>query len=124
MKLRNERETLLKVAEYLEGGTPNDFENIGRVVFDLAVPAAAASCGTVACIGGCAWIYENPNCTIAEAKNYVGLQGETRLDDLYFPKTDDGFPSNKDYRQITAAEAATAIRRYLIGEEMFWDHVK
>lgn len=124
MELKNERETLEAVATYFELGEPLEYKNIGHITFDLSVGAEVLSCGSVACIGGCAWLYENPNAPITEASQYVHrINADHQLCRLFYPASDVGFP-NISYRAVTRKQAATAIRRYLAGEKLFWDHVE
>lgn len=123
MELKNAKEALLNVANYLEAGLPNDAPRISHMFFDMAVGASVRECGAVACIGGLAWIWENPNDGVKEASKYVGdLAEDDPLIRLYYPNVANGYP-NVPYYMVTPVEAAKAIRRYFYGEARFWDHV-
>lgn len=123
-ELKNERETFLKVADILENFTralPIGFNmNIGcsSGLDEASVDntGEAYSCGTVACIGGHAYLLENPG-DFAGASRYVANQNShAPIDRLFYPRCD-------DYNVITPALASIAIHKYLDGERYFWDHI-
>lgn len=140
LTLKNERETLLAVAEKLEKGElihvdvhGYDVETGKEIGTDLGFNMElACDCGSAACIGGWAYLHENPG-AMHDASKYVYAQegwandefGTTKyipltpLAPLYFPR---GIDTDK-WSSITREQAATAIRRYLAGEERIWDHV-
>lgn len=123
LKLKDERGTLTKVAEMLESGelqhvqdiSPFNGNAVGQV-FNMNWSAQEWSCGSVACIGGTAWLLENPK-QYDEASTFV-YQASGRQGDLFFI-TGREFPLHN----VTAQQAAIAIRKYLAGSATLWDHV-
>jgi len=135
LKLRDEVGTLTKVAEMLEREELeridyNERNAVKGNKFNMSVACLNKECGTVACIGGTAYLLENPN-KFAAAQAYVNnhdTEADAGIDALYFPSSYSGLKGVDDgtfivYDFITPAEAAKAIRRYLAGEKQFWDHV-
>lgn len=136
-KLQNEKQTLKAVAElFREAG---DNHQIDDQVFDLGITCFVPfngkystdddieyKCGSVACIGGFAYLYENPR-EYSAASNYVDAQyssksnpSDPRRSELYFPR------EVYDYHRITPALAAIAIDKYLdetVPVEEIWSHV-
>lgn len=129
LKLKDERDTLTKVAEMLESGELKHSPDSERAGFNMGVTCSKYECGTVACIGGSAYLLEHPN-QFEAATEYVNgcyvAHNEAdlssgRLEDLYW------MTSLRDhsvsYRAITPQQAAIAIRKYLAGSPTLWDHV-
>ncbi len=75
--------------------------------FNMGVWRGEAECGTVCCIGG-----------TAELLGGVGLGGNTRL--VNPPLHALFMPSVKNWRDITPAQAATALRSYLTTGSANW----
>lgn len=131
LSLINERKTLEKVATQLEKhkltyeSWHSRFHAKGKK-FNMGVGCINYECGTVACIGGHAYLLENPK-QFQSAADYVNAfpeRCETGLAALYYPSVYSGLPDEMDYDDISPEDAAKAIRRYLNGEEKFWDHVQ
>ena len=141
LTLKNERETLLAVAAGLEKGELIHVDQCGCDVetgeevagkrFNMEIAcdcySIACECYSIACIGGWAYLHENPKASAAVVERYVmqhedgqnsDQPGATRLAKLYFPRE-----VAIEWSEITREQAATAIRRYLAGEERIWDHV-
>lgn len=93
-------------------------------VFNMAIPADEADCGTVACIGGHVYTYEHgwSNHGI-DANRYVnrfsnsGRHWDSPLARLYFP-------SVMPYRDITPLQAAEAVRKFLETGKVDWSHTE
>lgn len=135
LTLKNERETLLAVAEKLEKGELVHRQDTGVIYreggnfFNMRI-TCIHDCGTVMCIGGAAYLHENPE-QYNDAKLFVGLMVSpdaedvaendiaSPLYDLFYPET------QEDWDNINEQQAATAIRKYVAGErgERIWDHV-
>lgn len=116
LKLKNERETLMKVAEALksmkrfEGRDPDDKTGM---YLNMQVSARDFSCGTVACIGGHAWLIENPN-DVDGAIAFVHSIG--RYDNLW------ELFCGRTSSLVTPDEAIQAINNYLSGKiHSVWD---
>jgi hypothetical protein len=105
--LRNERETLAQVAAALRAGTIE-----GK--FDMGEAASQYDCGTVACIGGWAWLFENPD-DFDGAQNFVGTQTGALDNLLYWV----GY-----YGDLSPEHAADAIDNYLAGDKVPWQKVE
>lgn len=127
--LKDERGTLAKVAAILRKQNPPlalDGEEVGFLMessFSDYPPLVAESerlgfgpCGSAACIGGHAWLLENPN-----GANSVGLymeeatRGSGGLWDLYYAP--EGMPA-------TAEQAAQAIDNYLAYGKPRWETIE
>ncbi len=144
LTLKNERETLLAVAEKLESGeyvhrwdSSVVYKHFGSF-FNMNIPCIN-DCGTVACIGGFAYLHENPE-EYSKARAFVTnlINADYPEDEAkeygYVPSTlyELFYPSVPDWSGITREQAATAIRRYLAKQERnqpddqedIWDHVK
>jgi hypothetical protein len=127
-ELKNEEKTLRAVQEMLREMGEEHVKD-GHM-FNMQVPAInyphevtrylgsrSYKCGTVACIGGSAYLYENPE-MFADAAEYVS-NANGRLHQLYFPE----YLADMDYDEITPAQAVIAIDRYLdpsIPDEAIW----
>lgn len=116
LKLKNERETLMKVAEALksmkrfEGRDPDDKTGM---YLNMQVSARAFSCGTVACIGGHAWLIENPNDFDGAMAFVHGVGCFDDLWELFYGRTS---------TFVTPDEAVQAINNYLSGKKhTAWD---
>lgn len=124
--LKDERATLQAVAQMLRGGVihidgPGQ-ENVIALRFNMARTCVEYQCGTVACIGGYAWLHENPG-DFKGADRYVDQYGDEcvpvgGIDDLYYP-----WRVARDWSKITPAQAAEAIENYLETGEPYWTDV-
>lgn len=125
LKLRDERAALTKVAEMLESGELIHIDNssIGDTgaFFSMNIIAKVWSCGSVSCIGGSAYLYENPG-EYEMAADFVAsikshYQDDCSINNLFYPD------SHCDWDFITPKQAAIAIRKYLAGSSTLWDHL-
>lgn len=123
LKLRDERGTLTKVAEMLESGELKHVQDIspfaGNAVgqaFNMNWSACNWDCGSVSCIGGSAYLLENPE-QFDDASSFV-YRASGRLYHLFFASG-----LEIELASITPQQAAIAIRKYLAGSPTLWDHV-
>lgn len=97
----------------------------GAHAFNMGIAAAAAGCGTVACIGGYmgAMMFDR----VAAAERYVYQNdpdnniGEEKLGHLFYPLS--GHRRDCAYEDITAAQAVQAIDNFLSTGKPNWEKV-
>lgn len=116
LELRTPEETLALVAKVIVAEKRDGF-NMEQACITNATTRTNSKykCDTVACIGGWAWLLENPD-DFNGATSYV-LTRDINQDDVY-PLF---FPSRME--DVTPEEGAMAIERYLDGyrgEEAIW----
>ena len=126
LALRNERETLAIVAAILRGEAPPpviDGKAIGyhQAKFcDLGEDYSGFDCGTAACVGGHAWLIENPG----------DASGAERHVNSYDPESGYVDRSNGMARlywgtfHATPKQAAQAIENYLRDGQPRWSDAK
>jgi hypothetical protein len=98
LTLKRERETLMKVR--------NDLLMMNNQHFNMAISCILRDCGTVACIGGHAWLTENPNDFEGASEFVMNITTGDELYKLFYETTLSG---------VTPAEGAQAIDNYLNG---------
>lgn len=110
---------------------PDIEEPEGRNAFNMSLGCKTHNCGSVACVGGWAWVHMNLNRVQKDpegfyrldewetnrAHDYVYYGRTAPLGQLYFP------PSEYNYENITADEAATAIENFLKTGEPLWEDI-
>lgn len=128
--LRDIRGTLLRVRDFLlREAVHVEAQNyrqvyVGACGFNMGTPVERWSCGTVACIGGHAWLMENPG-DIDGARDFV-TQYEYRDSAGWFRRTGLAllfYPTAAGYDRITTAEAAQAIDNYLNTGNPLWESI-
>lgn len=131
--LRNEAETLAEVARILRGQSSAPTWKNAPIGFDMEAAfddstrrRIGKECSAICCIGGTAWLLENPHTDPNEAHAYViGVEREGAgrgLYALYFAVTAD----NQELyyqRDFTRDQAARAIDNYLATGNPDWDSV-
>lgn len=120
--LRDERAALSRVAQFLREDALH-VENfppahLGDVGFNMQTACINRfDCGTIACIGGHAWLVENPG-DYRGADEYVCATEEgSPLDALYRPR------AGVHWSRITPSQAAAAIDNYLAAGDPKWREV-
>lgn len=111
--LKNPEKTLAKVAREIKGKKRDNF--------NMGTSCSTDTCGTVACIGGHAWLVEHPR-DFAGAGDFVDAYyygGE--YNELFFARA-----VHLHLAKITPEDAAKAIYKYLAGTRgnKIWSHVK
>lgn len=129
LNLLNERETLLRVADILTGEMRDHFDMLyvigskypySREIDDPPEDFSILECGSVACIGGHAWLLENPGSYHLAREYVLGVSDISRIYFLYYPDVD-------DWGDITVEDAVQAIENYLneeYSEDDIWQHVR
>ncbi len=134
-KLRDERATLEAVARRMEEGEIGKPPKLRKALSEASAAPAAAflymagtaapfDCGTVACVGGFAWLEENPG-DFAGADRYVmgvkehlgDVEEDNPLHLLYYPD------NLAVWDHLTPVHAAVAIRNYLAGDADPWEEI-
>ena len=133
---------LIRVLKGLESGKlrhvpyTNDPDFVNPSLFNMSVVAqpqsqslASDHCGTVGCIGGWAyalmngkkvdgtWIFDRE-----QADNFVSNAPTEDLKELFYPGRESGRADRWEYENITAEQAAQALRNYLtVGQPCWFD---
>jgi hypothetical protein len=117
-ELVNERETLARVARILRGLEPPPWFNGKQIGFHMgeqctvdeeALDYKGEACGTIACIGGHAWLLENPG-DAKGAIRFVNTSAPAGLARLFWGTF-----------SATPREAACAIDNYLETGQPNWN---
>jgi hypothetical protein len=132
---------LIRVLKGLESGKlrhvpdTNDLDFISPSLFNMSVVAqrqslASDHCGTVGCIGGWAyalmngkkvdgiWIFDRER-----ADNFVSNAPTEDLRELFYPGNYSCQSDRWEYDNITAEQAAQALRNYLTNGRPEWEEV-
>jgi len=130
--------SLIRVLKGLESGKlrhvpdTNDPDFISPSLFNMSVVAQPQSdhCGTVGCIGGWAyalmngkkvdgiWIFDRER-----ADNFVSNAPTEDLRELFYPGNYSCQSDRWEYDNITAEQAAQALRNYLTNGRPEWEEV-
>lgn len=127
--LKAERETLAKVRDMLETDAVHvmvaseEKRHVNCFGFSMGMTCQTYDCGTVACIGGHAWLVENPKDLSGADDFVIGYEpsdDETRtgLSLLFYPPV-----WLMRYREITPAHASQAISNYLDTGDPLWGQI-
>lgn len=121
LRLIDERNTLRKVRDILRGER-DPIEHDGNKL-SLNMDTPLSPCSTAACIGGHAYLIENPHAARYRISEFVNGQlfaNRPDLDELFYAWRR---PEGLSLSKITAAQAANAIDNFLKRGAARWNEV-